>query len=1045
MNHKLLLSVGSMLFAVATSLSAATPYSYRVESFEDAPWNTAAATVESSTGTWTSNKNVSVTTCANTGSKSLHFAQKTGLVLPELNRGAGMLIYYGYNGNREVHVETSTDNVNWKAVETHKTDEQQFVKHSVLINDENVRWVRIYTTSNKNFYIDDILVTLPDGTDADGNMIATTMMLPYFTQDFEDKSTYPASKDECAAEAVYNVTGQGEWRYLNAYRSTSETYNPAPSTADLRVLKNGGYVITPVVNQGVAYVKFAERRVGKQVNVYTSTDGGATWNLLNTVKTDSENVVYVGEPAVNRVKLQNDFGSDLDIDDITITAFPSGATAELALPTVGTITASTAVVSGRVVSAGDSEVTELGFCWSTTPGPGIDDNKVTCTGDAFTATLTDLPAETLIYCRAYALSLAGVAYSDELTFTTQAPKAPVVTFVEVAENEALSDDKEWALDLKGRVADNGGAPVTEVGFKLTINGKTTTLKGYSAEAGLFNATAKVAPETQVTIAAYATNKIGTTVSDAVTYTTGSIVVPEYRHQVFYCDPAGDDATADGSLERPFYNLQKAVDLVQPGDTIYMNAGTYRYTDRINISAIGERNSGRIALFSRGGRAVLDFSAQADADNNQGIRHVGSFWHFYGLDICGAGDNGMLVERNKPTGGTYADIAANVTQAHDNIIEFCHFYRNRDTGLQLKNLAADNLIINCDAYYNTDSTHGDADGFAVKLSHGDGNYFYGCRAWQNSDDGWDQFIKKEGGFPDDITTTLENCWAFRNGYLEDGSESKGNGNGFKMGSDQGRNNVIMNRCVAFENLNKSFDQNHNTGHMILNNCSGYASKIDGNKSNYSYRLDEAVASGHEIRLTNCVAIWDGETNRSKSAFGLCSVVGNIITSDLTTLPADYQSIDIAQMTGERDEMGYLPEVTFMHINEGNMKLIDAGSVVTPYAGESPYSVGIKFAGAAPDLGAFETDMKSGVQNVGIVESANTALTVTRARCGLIVISVAGANPTDTYRLTVVDAAGRVMESRQFNGSSTALTLAKGSGVAIVNVQGVNTNATVKLIP
>ena len=102
----------------------------------------------------------------------------------------------------------------------------------------------------------------------------------------------------------------------------------------------------------------------------------------------------------------------------------------------------------------------------------------------------------------------------------------------------------------------------------------------------------------------------------------------------------------------------------------------------------------------------------------------------------------------------------------------------------ENLASFNRIINCDAYYNTDPGHGNADGFAVKISHGTGNYFYGCRAWRNSDDGWDQFIKKEGGFPDDVTTTLEYCWAFENGILENGTLSKGNGNGFKMGRTRG---------------------------------------------------------------------------------------------------------------------------------------------------------------------------------------------------------------------------------------------------------------------
>ena len=60
----------------------------------------------------------------------------------------------------------------------------------------------------------------------------------------------------------------------------------------------------------------------------------------------------------------------------------------------------------------------------------------------------------------------------------------------------------------------------------------------------------------------------------------------------------------------------------------------------------------------------------------------------------------------------------------------------------------------------------------------GNYFYGCRSWKNCDDGWDGYLRGA----DDVSTTVENCWAFENGYFEDGTDAgvNANGNGFKMG-------------------------------------------------------------------------------------------------------------------------------------------------------------------------------------------------------------------------------------------------------------------------
>lgn len=135
---------------------------------------------------------------------------------------------------------------------------------------------------------------------------------------------------------------------------------------------------------------------------------------------------------------------------------------------------------------------------------------------------------------------------------------------------------------------------------------------------------------------------------------------------------------------------------------------------------------------------------------------------------------------------------------------------------MKNLASFNYILNCDAYENKDEGDGDADGFAPKISVGDGNYFYGCRAYNNSDDGYDVFFKKDGGFTDNKTIVMENCLAYENGFI-DGVKTKGNMNGFKMGSNQGRMNVVLNRCVAVNNGSKGFDQNHNSGDIILNNC------------------------------------------------------------------------------------------------------------------------------------------------------------------------------------------------------------------------------------
>ncbi len=1021
-----------LLLTSASLCVSAQGYSYLTEDFESSVFDAGSASVVAPTGKWTVNKNKRSTEQKASGDYSLKFAQKAGVVLPELTEGAGTLIYNASVQNRQVTVEVSEDGTNWTPVESYK-ETADWTRHSVPINSEAVRWVKIYTNSNNQFYIDDVIVTKPDGTDGEGNQIVCNLDIPYFINDFEKTSNYPASKEACAEETVFNVAGEGEWRYKSAYKGTNESYIIDGSGHDLRMLKQNGYVITPVLSQGVTKISFNEGRTGKHVTLYTSTDGGQTWTSVRDIETESYNEIRLDNRDINRIKLFNETTKgDIDVDNLAVYAFPEGTPATVATGDVSEVKASSARVTGQIISQGDRQITERGIIWAVGKTPDYNDSRVKGLADKFDVRLTGLPADSEIHVRAYVLGLGGIGYGEEKTFRTLEAGAPVVKTLSLSADD-FSDEKHIFIVAKGEVSDNGGASVTETGF-VYGESASPTVDGQKAKAPLygnvFTTSLELQPSTKYYVRAYAANKAGISYGEELSIETPELEIPEYAHNVYYCDPGGDDATADGSKERPFFSLQKAADLVVPGDTIYMKAGTYNYKTRINISAIGKPNSGMIALHSIGGRAILDFAEQGLGSSNQGIRHTGSYWHYKGLDIINAGDNGLLIERNKPSGGSYADVAANTAEGHDNVIELCNFIRNQDTGLQMKNLAEYNRVINCDSYYNTDPDHGDADGFAVKISHGTGNYFYGCRAWQNSDDGWDQFIKKEGGFPDDVTTTLEYCWAFENGILEDGSMSSGNGNGFKLGSNEGRNNVILNRCLAFDNVNKGFDQNHNTGSMILNNCSGYSTQDASNKSRYTYRLDEPVAQGKEIRFTNCTAISDGIADRSKSNYTVYSITGKQITCDFNTLPEDYETISTEGMKGERMEDGSLPRTGFLMPKQGSVKFVDKGTAVVPYPGESRYAEGIRFLGAAPDLGYYEIGDDSGVAPVLSLTDNGDRLKGFVTASGELIVTMTGSGMEDEHAVVITDLSGRVINRSVFRGHTTSLSISAPKGEILI---------------
>ena len=896
----------------------------------------------------------------------------------------------------------------------------------------------------------------------------------YFIQDFEDSSTYPQEKG--ADNAEYYVAGQGTWIYTNAFVSTNSSYNVNGSTKNLRLPKNGSYVITPVLNYGVKSVSFYAGRKGDKLTASLSKDGGDTWTDVTITLSGNDASFTVNDMEVNRVRIANNSSGDADIDNLCVKAQAFGTPAIVATGSASDITKNSALVSGSVVDAGDQPITETGVIWSlqnTVPTLADNVEKTENASSEISVYITGLKASSTVYYRAYALSNAGYAYGDTEHFQTAEATMPVVVTSEVTKSGSK-------YKAGGIVTDDGGLDLTEVGI---LYGTQTPLSESNATRvrlepkTKFTTTLTLNDGTTYYIKAYAVTAKGTAYGEELSVQTDEVEdkPDEILGDEIWCSPDGDDSVADGSAQKPFYDLQKAIDIAQPGDRIWMKAGTYVYGKRINIDNHNGTPEAPIQVFAYGGRAVLDFSDMpyhAHSNNPyQGVRLTSSYWHFYKIDITNASDNGMLIERNKPTGGSVSDIVARTQDAHDNIIEQCNFYGNGDTGLQMKNLGAYNYVINCDSYENKDEGDGDADGFAPKLSVGDGNYMFGCRAWNNSDDGYDVFFKKEGGFEDNKTILMEYCLAYENGIMN-GSATSGNGNGFKMGSDQGRMNVILNRCLAVRNLNKGFDQNHNSGDIIMNNCTGIGQTDIGGKS-YSYRIYEALSSGSVCEITNCIAINDRlTTDRTESEGGKRGVWGRWEitvasleqTNDWKAAPELFLAMDQPQqLIGPRQADGTLPEVDYAHIDiTKESSLVDAGTPMPAnpdrYAASGLTIPAIEYAGAAPDLGAYETDFLLSdattpvetVQLPDVVTAVNPVegdlqsrtLSVRQTQGGLLIVAVKGAKAADVFTASAYTLDGRLIGQRQFR-AATVVAMPGISGAVIMKVTGNHFNQSTKI--
>jgi len=273
-------------------------------------------------------------------------------------------------------------------------------------------------------------------------------------------------------------------------------------------------------------------------------------------------------------------------------------------------------------------------------------------------------------------------------------------------------------------------------------------------------------------------------------------------------------------------LAQAIKDIQPGKTIYLKGGTYNLSSTIIIA---EGNNGNASatknIFAYGSdKPVLDFSAMSENSSNRGIVLAGSYWHVKGITIQNAGDNGMLLAGN------------------NNKIEGCLFRLNHDTGLQISRYnsnyktidkwPSNNLIIDCISTENKDSTLENADGFAAKLTSGNGNVFRNCKALYNCDDGWDLYTKSDTGAIGVVT--IENCEASGNGKYTNGTPTGGDGNGYKLGDDTASVPHVLKNCVANNNYKHGFTGNGNPAAIKMTNCTG-----SGNGGKLFDRLTNAV--------------------------------------------------------------------------------------------------------------------------------------------------------------------------------------------------------------
>jgi hypothetical protein len=380
---------------------------------------------------------------------------------------------------------------------------------------------------------------------------------------------------------------------------------------------------------------------------------------------------------------------------------------------------------------------------------------------------------------------------------------------------------------------------------------------------------------------------------------------------YYVATNGSDSYPGTNITQPFATLARAAGLANPGNLIYVRGGTYNWTIKVSLTRNGTAAQPIRVRAYPGEQPRLNFSGQSSSSSNRGIEIPGNWWWLYGLEIIGAGDNGIFIS------------------GRSNVVERCVMHNCRDSGIQIDSAGSYNLILNCDSYRNYDpNNHGEnADGFAAKFAVGPGNVFSGCRAWENSDDGWDLWQATN-------TVVISHCWTWRNGidFWGAGTNFAGDGNGFKLGGNYYSGAHRLVNSVSFGNPHAGIDQNNNLAAQTVDHCTAWAN--GGRNFNLNHPTNLIP---HVVR--NNLSLAGGSSDAFNSSSLLTNNSWLVLSPDADT--NDVLSVDESIALAPRRDDGGLPEGPFLRPVPGG-RLVNQG-----------VNLGAPYSGTAPDLGAFES--------------------------------------------------------------------------------------------
>ena len=413
--------------------------------------------------------------------------------------------------------------------------------------------------------------------------------------------------------------------------------------------------------------------------------------------------------------------------------------------------------------------------------------------------------------------------------------------------------------------------------------------------------------------------------------------------IYFVATNGVDSNS-GTSNSPFATIMKAQSAATSGDTVYLRGGTY-FLDNSNFTATNNpwaivnniTKSGISYIVYPGELPVFDFSnVQPSGFRVTAFLVTANNCVFQGFDVVGV---------QVTIAGTHTQSENfRIAGGNNNRFQQLRMHDGMGNGWYLTD-GSSNLVLNCDAYNNRgldSGSLGNTDGFGCHPAHttGKGNILRGCRAWFNSDDGYDCI----SAF---AVVTFDHCWSFYNGYFTNFTSSTGDGNGIKGGGYGVSGGSyptpiphhVIEFCLTVRNRASGFYANHHLDGQIWLNNTAYRNSTDYNMlcstNNTSSAYD--VPGFNQVMKNNLG--YKGGTEVANLGTSN-DVTFNFFTLPVTVASNDFVTLDESLLTAPRQANGDLPYIAFARLTNTS-DCINVGT-----------NLGFAFYGAAPDLGAFE---------------------------------------------------------------------------------------------